>query len=123
MCSQRRTLSDFKSGMSLPIHSMVSLAATMPCQLQLMYSFGSNASIPVTMTGSSLVIFKLLWLISLACSIVYISAFVLSLLPPSFRQSKMKGNTLSLKIHALFLFTKVKCWTSCSVLPSVTRYP
>ena len=122
MCSQGCTLSDFQSGTSLPSRSMVSLAATTPCQLQLMCSVGSTARIPVT-TGNSLVIFKLLWLISLACSIVYISAFVLCLLPPSFRQTKMKGNTLSLKIHTLFLFTKVKCWTSVSVLPSVTRYP
>ena len=107
MCSERRTLSDFQSGTSLPGRSVVSLAATTPCQLQLMYSVGSTASVPVTTTGSSLVVFKLLWLISLACSIVYISAFVLSLLPPSFRETKMKDNTLSLKIHALFLFTKV----------------
>ena len=120
MCSQQRTLSDFQSGTSLSNRSVVSLAATTPCQLQLMYSVGSTASVPVTTTGSSLVVFKLLWLISLSCSIVYISALVLSLLPPSFRQTKMKGNTLSFKIHALFLFTTVNCLTSCSVLPSMT---
>ncbi len=120
MCSQQRTLSDFQSGTSLSNRSVASLAATTPCQLQLMYSVGSTASVPVITTGSSLVVFKLLWLISLTCSVVYISALVLSLLPPSFRQTKMKGNTLSFKIHALFLFTTVNCLTSCSVLPSTT---
>ncbi len=119
----RCKLSDFQCGTSLSSCSVVSLAATTPCQLQLMHSVGSTASVPVTTTGSSLVVFKLLWLISLACSIVYISAFVLSLLPPSFRQTKMKVSTLSLKIHALFLFAKVNCLTSCSVLPSMTRCP
>ncbi len=120
MCSQGCTLSDFQSGTSLSNRSVASLAATTPCQLQLMYSVGSTASVPVIMTGSSLVVFKLLWLNSLTCSVVYLSAFMLSLLPPSFRQTKMKGNTLSFKIHALFLFTTVNCLTSCSVLPSTT---